>query len=231
MAVSPPVWGLCHVRIQSWLPFTVHICINGREWLCQSLLAVEIGFRQRDNCLVDVADVGAAQRLLTAQSQIDWSAELEMLLSEACPALSELSMGGSPLRHYWSADETEWATDVMFRSPKALAELYPSLLRHAMTTFSSWDLMRFLGRKGIPRVAGVHPTFQGEVVSDLKRRPEGVRIKHRVNTNSIKMYDKQSSVLRIETTVNDARDMRVHGASEADPSGPKTIRRLRKGDR
>jgi hypothetical protein len=25
--------GLCHVRIQSWLPFTVHICINGREWL------------------------------------------------------------------------------------------------------------------------------------------------------------------------------------------------------
>jgi hypothetical protein len=21
--------GLCHVRIQSWLPFTVHVCING----------------------------------------------------------------------------------------------------------------------------------------------------------------------------------------------------------
>ena len=52
-----PVWGLCHVRIQSWLPFTVHICINGREWLCRSLLAAGIGFRQRDNCLVDVADV------------------------------------------------------------------------------------------------------------------------------------------------------------------------------
>ena len=154
---------------------------------------------------------------------------METLLSEACPALSELSMRGSPLRHYWSADETEWATDVMFRSPEALAELYPSLIRHAMTTFGSSDVMRFLGRQGLPRVAGVHPTFQGEVVSDLKRRPEGVRIKHRVNANSIKMYDKQGSVLRIETTINDAHDMRVHRASEADPSGPKKTRRLRKG--
>ena len=224
-----PTWGLCHVRIQSWLPFTVHICINGREWLCRSLLAAGIGFRQRDNCLVDVADVNAAQRLLDAQSSIDWSTELHALLSEACPALNELSMGHLPLRHYWSADETEWASDVMFRSSKALAELYPSLLRHAMTTFSSSDVMRFLGKEGLPRVAGVHPTFQGEVVSDLKRRPEGVRIKHRVNSNSIKMYDKQGSVLRVETTINDARDMRVHRASEADPSGPKTTRRLRKG--
>jgi hypothetical protein len=224
-----PAWGLCHVRIQSWMPFTVHICINGREWLCRSLLAAGIGFRQRDNCLVDVADVGAAQLLLNAQSWIDWSTELEALLNEACPAMGELSMRGSPLRRYWSADETEWATDVMFRSPEALAELYPSLLRHAMTTFGSSDVMRFLGRQGLPRVAGVHPTFQGEVVSDLKRRPEGVRIKHRVNANSIKMYDKQGSVLRIETTINDARDMRVHRASEADPSGPKKTRRLRKG--
>ena len=32
-----PVLGLCHVRIQSWLPFTVHVCVNGREWLCRQL--------------------------------------------------------------------------------------------------------------------------------------------------------------------------------------------------
>ena len=110
---------LRHVRIPSWLPFTVHICINGREWLCRSLLAAGIGFRQRDNCLVDAAMLARGEFLLDAQSWIDWSTELETLLSEACPALSELSMRGSPLRHYWSADETEWATDVMFRSPEA----------------------------------------------------------------------------------------------------------------
>ena len=68
-----------------------------------------------------------------------------------------------------------------------------------------------------------------EIHSDLKTRPEGTRIKHVLNHNSIKMYDKQESVLRIETTVNDARGMKAYRASEADPDGPKAWRKLRKG--
>lgn len=224
-----PVWGLCHVRIQSWLPFAVHVCVNGREFLCRSLTAAGIGFSRRDNCLVDVADVKAAQQLLNAQPWAEWSRDLSALLSQVCPALDELSYQDSPLVRYWSADETEWATDVMFRSSQDLAALYPALLRHAITTFSSPDVMRFLGRTQLPRTGGVDKRFNGEVVSDLKQRPEGVRVKHRMNANSIKMYDKQGSVLRVETTINDARDLRVHRASETDPNGPKSLRQLRKG--
>jgi hypothetical protein len=224
-----PLWGLCHVRIQSWLPFTVQICVNGRDWLCRSLAAAGIGFRRQDNCLVEVADVPAAQQMLDAQPWADWSGELEALLRQACPAACELSMRGSPLRHYWSADQTEWATDVMFRSSAALSALYPVLLRHAISTFSSREVMRFLGRIQLPHATGAGARFRGEVVSDLRQHVEGMRVKHRLNANSIKMYDKQGSVLRIETTINDARDLRVHRASETDPHGPKTLRILRKG--
>ncbi len=53
------------------------------------------------------------------------------------------------------------------------------------------------------------------MVSDVKKRPEGVRIKHRVGQNAIKMYDNdkpcpraldpgEGSVLRVETTINPA---------------------------
>jgi hypothetical protein len=219
------VFGLCHVRIQSWLPFTAHICINGREWLCRGLDAAGIPFRRRDNCLVDVADFTAAQKLLDQQPRIDWTTALDDLLYRACPVLETLPYGDESLRYYWSAAETEWATDILFRSPEQLAELYPGLLHHAMTTFSSPDVMRFLGRR-CPQVSG---NFQGEVVSDLKSRPEGVRIKHRLNANSIKMYDKQGSVLRVETTINDPHDMRTYRASERDPDGEKSWRVLRKG--
>jgi hypothetical protein len=110
-----------------------------------------------------------------------------------------------------------------------LAELYPFLIRHAMTTFSSCDVLRFLARSRSPMNAGIHHRFQGQVVSDIKTRPEGVRIKHWVNANSIKMYNKEGSVLRVETTINDARDMKVFRASASDPDGPKSWRRLRKG--
>jgi hypothetical protein len=221
--------GLCHVRIQSWLPFTVHVCINGREQLCRQLDRAGLAYTRNDNCLTWVADGAAAQKRLKAQPWLDWTGILNRLLQRACPALCRLPMREGTLSYYWSADETEWATDVLFRAPAALAELYPSLLRHAMTTFSSREVMRFLGRTRMPRRGGVDVRFQGEVMSHLSERPEGVRIKHRMNRNSVKMYDKQGSVLRVETTINDARDLGVYRASESNPQGKKKWLRLRKG--
>jgi hypothetical protein len=49
--------------------------------------------------------------------------------------------------------------------------------------------------------------YSGRMLSDLRstsrlqRRREGVRIKHWADGNSVKMYDKAGSVLRVETTV------------------------------
>jgi hypothetical protein len=222
-------FGLCHVRIQSWLPFNVHICVNGREWLCRALERAGIAYRRSDNCLIDVADVPTAQRLLDAQPWANWQRLLNGLLRRACPALVKLPGREEPLSYYWSADETEWATDVLFKSPAALRELYPALIGHALRTFSSREVMRFLGRTRLPARGGVDVRFNGQVTSDLAERPEGLRIKHRMNHNSIKMYDKQGSVLRIETTINDARDLSVYRTKESDPQGDKKWQRLRKG--
>ena len=224
------VLGLCHVRIQSWLPFTVHVCVNGREWLCRELKKRGIGFQRRDNCLACVEDVAVAQQILDSQPWDHWSTRLDDLVRRACPALLDLpGFGDQRQQFYWSADETEWATDVMFRSPEKLAGLYPSLVNHAMNTFSSRDVMRFLGKVRIPKDGGVDVRFNGEVNTTRPIRPEGVCVKHRLNHNTLKMYDKQGSVLRVETTINDTSDFGVHRASEQDPSGPKKWRKLRKG--
>jgi hypothetical protein len=67
----------------------------------------------------------------------------------------------------------------------------------------------------------------GEAKTDLKRRFEGVEIKHWVEKNSIKMYDKQGSVLRIETTINNPKRFRVR--HRADNKGPMKWPQLRKG--
>lgn len=53
--------GLAHLRLQMWAPFSVHVCINGREWLARQLKQAGIGFDQRDNCFVDIDDLRRAQ--------------------------------------------------------------------------------------------------------------------------------------------------------------------------
>lgn len=222
-----PRFGLMHVRTQSWFPFTVHICLNGREWLSKQMDAAGIGYVKKDNCFVDIADLPAAQALFDTQLRTDWPSLLAGLAAQSNPAHAEL-FASCPVPYYWSAEETEWASDVMFRTPESLAKLMPRLVRHGMEVLSCVDVLRFLGRRE-PAQCGTAGHFKGEVVTDLKRRPEGVRLLHRVNRNWIKMYDKQGTVLRVETVINDARDMKVFRSKEGDEDGAKKWMSLRKG--
>lgn len=38
-----PEFGFMHARIQTWFPFNVQVCINGREWLSRQMDAVGLG--------------------------------------------------------------------------------------------------------------------------------------------------------------------------------------------
>jgi hypothetical protein len=218
-----PQLGLTHLRLQMWAPFSIHVCINGREWLARMLNREGIGFQQRDNCFVDIDDLSRAQELASLQLQTNWSKMLDGLVRRLHPA-HQTMFATRPLDYYWSAEETEWATDVMFQSPEALAGVYPNLLRHAITTFGSSDVLRFLGQP-----PAVNYTTTREILSSFARRPEGTRVKHSNNRNSIKMYDKQEMVLRVETTINDPRDLKVFRSKEGNPEGKKSWLRLRKG--
>lgn len=215
-----PKFGFMHLRLQSWFPFQVDVCINGRHWLARQLDGTGVAYRKRENCLVWVQDMGKAQELLNQQVQLDWSRELGQLLKQCHPLARQIARPLG-LKYYWSVSESEYATDVLFRNPEDLARLYPSLVHHAVSNFNSPDVMRFLGRT-VPTQSGrVHDNFKGEIISDLKHRPEGIRVKHSLNGNSIKLYDKQGSVLRVETTLCRPKEFRVWRCVEGSRPGGK----------
>lgn len=218
--------GLCHVRVQTWFPFTVDICLNGRDWLARQMDAAGLAYRQRDNCFVWVEEARRAQQLLEEQLRTDWPRLLGQLLDQAHPLHREICRPIAQT-YYWTASASEYATDLLFNNAPALAALYPRLAHHGLRTFASPDVMRFLGRKK-PATGRVPGHFKGEVISDLKHRPEGIRVKHSVNGNSVKMYDKEGSVLRIETTINKTEDFRVYRAKQGDPGGQKSWRPLQR---
>ena len=39
-----------NARIQTWFPFSIQICLNGRAWLARQMDAAGLGYVQRDNC-------------------------------------------------------------------------------------------------------------------------------------------------------------------------------------
>jgi hypothetical protein len=146
-----PAVGLCHLRLQTWAPFSVQVCLNGRERLACQLTAAQIAHVKRDNCFTWIADMAAAQKLSDAQLQTRWEGLLDGLLDQTFPARQEL-FPEPELRHYWSLQQSEWATDLLFQRTADLERLYPPLVRHAMSVFQSDDVLRFLGRLNTGRV-------------------------------------------------------------------------------
>ena len=221
-------FGFMHLRLQTWFPFQVNVCLNGRHWLGKQLDAAGIGYQKKENTFLRVADLNQAQALLDEQLQTDWPQELGRLLTEVHPLHRRISRPLG-LKYYWSASETEYATDVLFKDPESLARLYPSLIHHAISSFSCLDVMRFFGRQ-VPITTGkVNRHFKGEIISDTKRRLEGVRVKHSLNGNSIKFYDKQGSVLRVETTIVHPKDFRTYRKPEGQPKQSKRWLDMRRG--
>jgi hypothetical protein len=221
-----PDFGLMHVRVQTWFPYAMQVCLNGREWLARQLDQAGMSYARRDNKFTDVEDFGKAQALLDQQVRTPWAKRLNEIARQVHPSHPQL-LGRLPVDYYWSVYQSEWASDVVFQTRAEVEKRFPQWVRHAITTYQSADVMRFLGR-AVPLNGKVRQGFEGQVSSNVCRREEGIRIKHWVNGNSIKMYD-CDRVVRIETTVNQAGEFKSFRASETDPQGEKQWRPMRRG--
>jgi hypothetical protein len=196
-----PDFGLMHVRLQTMFPFTCQVYVNGHEWLARQMQKRRLGFVQAENAFLQLDDPAAAQQLADQFWQLDWVSVLNRFVAPVNLLLQQPWLEQRAYR--WVINQAEFSTDLRFTSQETLADLYRPLLEHALLNFSASDILGYLGRR-------LHPRFDGEVLTDLKKgRHPGARIKHRVKNNWLKMYDKFGLILRIETVSNQPREFKV----------------------
>lgn len=188
-----PELGLIHVRLQTWFPFVLQIAVNGHDWLAIQMRRRRIGFEQIDHAFVRLTSPAKAQAVAEQFATLNWPALLARLGDYANPLLKSVLRGQA---YYWTVDQAEFATDILFQNRTALAPLFREFIKHALLCFSAQDVLGFLGKK-------ITGNFKADVQKDFKTRVEGMRMKHRVGKNWIKMYDKFGLLLRVETVIND----------------------------
>jgi hypothetical protein len=196
-----PNFGLIHVRLQTWLPFTVQVYVNGHEYLAQQMARKQLGFVQQHNAFTQLDDPAEAQRLADRFAQLDWPKVLDSWARQVNPLLRE-SFPDEHIR--WVVDQAEYSSDLLFTSRPALAGLYRKLLDYAVLTFTPQSILGFLGRKWDRR-------FDGEVHTEYESdRWFGTRLKHRMRRNWLKLYDKFGLILRVETVINAPQEFSVY---------------------
>ena len=193
-------FGWMYLKIQTWFPFNVQIYLNGREYICTQLKKEGINYERYNNSLVDIDNIERAQEISDYLYNMNIERRFDGLVKKYVNLLPrfEEHLGHG---YFWTVFECEYATDIMFNNRQDLENIFPSLVEKAFFTFKCDDIMSFFGRK-------LDWKFQGEVVSDSRKRYQGFRIKHKMKSNQVKMYDKYSC-LRIETTINDPHEFKV----------------------
>jgi len=219
-------YGFMNIRLQTWFPYHIQIALNGREWLRRSLEQEGVDFVARGNKFVHIDDYALAQGLLDHQLDTRWEPMLGKFLATVFPA--KRAILGPHLSYYWTLWQSEWATDLIYPSPKDLAPIMDSLLRHAFMTGTGERVLRYLDRplkkNGTPRANMNH-----EVTSRLLDFHDGLRVRHWVDGNSVKCYN-ELNVLRVEMTMNQPGMFRVHRHPQGQGSNaPKRLLPLRKG--
>jgi hypothetical protein len=192
-------FGFMHVRLSTWMPFTIQVYVNGHDWLARQLDAKHIAYEQVENAFVSIADSQKAQKIADRFQSMPLEKILHVFANRVNPLLKTILRG---MEYYWVIDQAEYATDVMFRNHAVLKELYLKLQRHAAICTQAEDIMSFMGRK-------LHGSFRGDITTDVKARIDITRVKHTVKGNWIKMYNKHGIVLRIETVINRPQEFRT----------------------
>jgi len=219
-------FGFMNIRLQTWFPYHIQICLNGREWLRRGLERQGCDFLAKGNKFLHIADYDAAQRILDGQLDTRWDRSLDRFLPAVFPAMKQIL--GPHLAYYWTLWQSEWATDFIFPMAKQLDPVTDSLLRHAFMTGTSTRVLRYLDRP-ITKAGKPRGNMNNEVMSRVLDFNDGVRVRHWVDRNSVKVYN-EGNTLRVETTMNQPGMFQVHRRAQGEPdSTPKRRLPLRKG--
>ena len=182
--------GLTYVRVPTWCPFRLQIYFNGHSRLAVSLTRHNIAFNLMDNAFAAIGDFSQAQILSDSLEVESLHKKLDSFAQIYCPIIKQFD-----LQYHWSIMQAEYATDIIFKRQDDLRAIYDHLTRTAIHTVKPQNIATFLGKK-------LQENNQDEIGNNFNTRLEGTRIKHSMGPASIKMYDKFSLILRIETTIN-----------------------------
>lgn len=213
-----PVLGLAYVRVPTWCPFRLQIYFNGHNWLASQLTRKNISFKLLDNAFAEISDFKKAQAIADSFDAGVIHKILDTFATRYCPVIKQLQRS-----YHWSIMQAEYATDVVFTSQAVLKPIYDNISRTAIHAVKAENIATFLSRK-------LTGNYQDEIGNRFNTRIEGTRIRHSMGSASIKMYDKYSLILRVETTVNDVSFFKHYRKVEKmDGTSPMQWAQMKKG--
>ncbi|MCK5677774.1 MAG: hypothetical protein KAH72_04800 [Flavobacteriaceae bacterium] len=185
--------GLCYLKISSYLPFVSEFYFNGHNYLQKQFDLQSKKYTKKDNSFTKVDDLEMLNNLVKnfqpsiALDRINHWMEMFFKFDQG-----KKSTCSKLLKHNWFTYQTEIATNLIFKSAKFASSYFDKILSKHHTI-------------GLPdkltEIFGLSRQKNNSKTSQNKYHTKAV-IKHWLEKNSIKCYNKNGCLLRVETTIN-----------------------------
>ncbi len=185
--------GLCYLKIASYLPYVCEFYMNGHNYLKQQFDTVGVDYKMKDNSFIQVSDLDILKDLVDnfqpsiALNRIDYWMDLFFRFDKG-----SRSTRSKLLKHNWFSYQTEVATNIIFKSAKFANSFFQRVLEKNHTIGLPDRLTQIFGLS----------KHKHNSKSTQNKYSAQACIKHWLENNSIKCYNKSGCLLRVETTIN-----------------------------
>lgn len=205
--VQDPDWGPAFLKIGTYVPYPIELCLNGHEWAKQQLRREGIRFESLDNGFLSCPRPDRLQQICDRLGPDDiqaffdrWSGRLPWPMTD-----SDRRAG---FEHRLSIWQLEVSLTQVFDRPVQGRHFFEEVIRDNVdlgrpTRVSLLFPTRLTRRTPAPRFG-----YRTRVITDGVNPSLHIEYKH----SHVKQYFKENRALRTETTINDPMDLYVRKA-------------------
>jgi hypothetical protein len=198
-------WGPAFLKIGTYLPYPVKLCLNGHEWVKQQLTRACIPFQSLDNGFLSCADPTSLQSTCDALGSKDvqaffdrWSHRLPWPMTDKDRAAG--------YDHQLAICQLEISLTQVFDRPVQGRHFFEAVIRENLD-LGRPDRVGLLFPLRLTRATPAPAYgYRTRVITDGVAPSLHIEYKH----SHVKQYFKEQRALRTETTINDPNDFYVN---------------------
>jgi hypothetical protein len=199
--VQDPAWGPAFVKVGTYLPYPVRVCLNGHEWVKQQLRREGIGFESLDNGFLSCEDPERLQAICDALGPDDVQAFFDRWVERLPWPLTALDRAAG-FSHRLAIWQLEMSLTQVFDRPVQGRHFFEELIRENLD-LGRPDRVSLLFPTKLTKATPAPPYgYRTRVITDGVNPSLHVEHKH----SHVKQYFKEERALRTETTINDPGD-------------------------
>ena len=195
-------WGPGFLKVGSYAPYPVKLCLNGHEWAKQQLRREGIGFKSLDNGFFSCEDPDRLQSICDRLGPADVQACFDRW-SHTVPWPLEPQYRAAGYEHALSIWQIETSLTQVFDRPVYGRQFFTEVIREHLDLGRPDRVSALFSKRLTKRTPPPKYGYKTRVFVEGVDPSIHVNFKH----SEVKQYFKEQRALRTETTINDPLDV------------------------